>query len=137
MKLKWKRVHHDAQTPFYASEGAAAFDLVAVTDQGNGVFGTGLAFDIPEGYALFVYSRSGHGFKHNTRLANAVGVIDSDYTGEVKVKLTRDDGEPLNVKVGDRIAQAVLMPAPQAELTETTNMKETQRGEQGFGSTGR
>lgn len=136
MKLKWKRVHEDAQPPFYASEGAAAFDLVAVSRDGN-VFGTGLAFDIPEGYALFIFSRSGHGFKHNTRLANAVGVIDADYTGEVKVKLTRDDDEPLSVEIGDRIAQAVLMPAPQVELVETTQLKETNRGEKGFGSTGK
>jgi len=136
MKLKWKRVHADAQPPFYASEGAAAFDLVAVSRDGD-VFGTGLAFDIPEGYALFIFSRSGHGFKHNTRLANAVGVVDADFVGEVKVKLTRDDDEPLSVEIGDRIAQAVLMPAPQVELVETTKLKETNRGEKGFGSTGK
>jgi len=136
MKLKWKRVHPDAQPPFYASEGAAAFDLVAVSRDGD-VFGTGLAFGIPEGYALFIFSRSGHGFKHNTRLANAVGVVDQDFVGEVKVKLTRDDDEPLNIEIGDRIAQAVLMPAPQVELVETTKLKETNRGEKGFRSTGR
>ena len=136
MKLKWKRVHADAQPPFYASEGAAAFDLVAVSRDGD-VFGTGLAFDIPEGYALFIFSRSGHGFKHNTRLSNCVGLVDADFVGEVKVKLTRDDDEPLSVEIGDRIAQAVLMPAPQVELVETTKLKETNRGEKGFGSTGR
>lgn len=136
MKLKWKRVHEDAQPPFYASEGAAAFDLVAVSRDGN-VFGTGLAFDIPEGYALFIFSRSGHGFKHNTRLSNCVGLVDADFVGEVKVKLTRDDDKPLNVEIGDRIAQAVLMPAPQVELVETTKLKETNRGEKGFGSTGK
>lgn len=136
MKLKWKRVHPDAQPPFYASDGAAAFDLVATTKEGT-IYGTGLAFDIPEGYALFIYSRSGHGFKENTRLANAVAVIDSDFVGEVKIKLTRDDGGPLTAQPGDRIAQAVLMPTPQVELTETTQLKETNRGEKGFGSTGR
>jgi dUTP pyrophosphatase len=136
MKLKWKRVHPDAQPPFYASEGAAAFDLVAVS-RDHDVFGTGLAFDIPEGYALFIYSRSGHGFNHNTRLANAVGVIDADYTGEVKIKLTRDDPHPINVEIGDRIAQAVLAPAVRADLIETTQLKDTERGENGFGSTGR
>ena len=137
MKLAWKRVHKDAQPPFYASEGAAAFDLIAVSYEGDGVFGTGLAFDIPEGYALFIYSRSGHAFKYNTRLANCVGVADSDYIGEVKIKLTRDDERSLNVEIGDRIAQAVLMPAPQVELVETTQLKDTKRGEKGFGSTGR
>lgn len=136
MKLKWKRVHRDAQPPVFSSEGAAAFDIVGIRKVGD-TFDTGLAFDIPDGYVLLIFSRSGHGFKENTRLANAVGVVDSDYTGEVKVKLTRDDGRPVTAQPGDRIAQGMLLRLPKFELEETQKLKETKRGSDGFGSTGK
>ena len=136
MKLKWKRVHKDAQSPVFSSECAAAFDLVGIRKSGD-TFRTGLAFDIPDGYVVLVFSRSGHGFKENTRLANCVGVIDSDYTGEVMVKLTRDDGKPVNAQVGERIAQGMLLRLPKVELEEVTELKQTERGEKGFGSTGK
>ena len=134
--IKYKKLHHKAVAPFKATDGAAGFDLTAVTRQGN-VFGTGLAFDIPVGYVLLIYSRSGHGFKENTRLSNSVGVVDSDYTGEIKVALRRDDGKPLTVQVGDRVAQGVLMRLPKVTFTETQELKETERNDNGFGSTGR
>jgi len=136
MKLKWKRVHKDAQPPVFSSEGAAAFDLVGIRKTGD-TFRTGLAFDIPDGYVVLVFSRSGHGFKENTRLANAVGVVDADYTGEIMVKLTRDDGKPVNAQVGERIAQGMLLRLPKVELEEVTELKQTKRGEKGFGSTGK
>ena len=135
MQIKYKKLHPKAAVPFKATDGAAGFDLTAVTRQGN-VFGTGLAFDIPVGYVLLIYSRSGHGFKESTRLSNCVGVIDSDYTGEVKVALRRDDGGPLTVQVGYRVAQGVLMRLPKVTFTETQELKETERGKNGFGSTG-
>lgn len=136
MKLRYKRVHKDAQPPIFGSEGAAAFDLVGIRKTG-GTFRTGLAFDIPDGYVVLVFSRSGQGFKENTRLANCVGVIDSDYTGEIMVKLTRDDGKPVTAQVGDRIAQGMLLRLPKVELEEVTEIKQTERGEKGFGSTGK
>lgn len=140
--LKVKRLHEDAQLPTYGTDGAACFDLYAMhcgkaTNTMPVIVRTGLAFDIPEGWVLKVYSRSGHGFKHSVRLANAVGVIDSDYVGEVMVKLTCDDpfGE-FSFAKGDRIAQAMLEPAPRVNLVEVDALSETARGAGGFGSTG-
>ena len=136
MKVKVRRLHPRAVVPSFATMGAAAFDLVAVSRRGQ-VFDTGLAFEIPPGYAMFVYSRSGMGFNENTRLSNCVGVIDSDYRGEVKVKLARDDGRMVNAWVGDRIAQAVIMRLPKVEFEEVRELSDTERGAGGFGSTGK
>lgn len=105
-----------------------------------GNHGTGLCFEIPKGYGLFIFSRSGHGFKENTRLSNCVGVIDSDYRGEVKVKFCRDDDKqsPHDYPFpGERIAQAVLLRLPKVEFEEVKEIDETERGENGFGSTGK
>ncbi len=149
MNLGIKLVHPGAKMPTYATAGAACFDLYAVSDiphelyQGTSVtVSTGLVFDIPEGYVLLVYSRSGHGFKYDVRLANAVGIIDSDYVGEVMVKLTRDEspGSWLNqfhIQQGDRIAQAMLMPVEQVNLVQIEEVEATVRGEGGMGSTGK
>ncbi|QXV82401.1 dTUPase [Escherichia phage KurtStettler] len=140
-----KRLTDTAILPSFASAGAACFDLHAdLRAEGydqlyfrvNKVIRTGLAFDIPEGYALMVYSRSGQGFKNNVRLANCVGVIDSDYTGEVKIKLTIDGELPYIIKHGDRIAQAMLIKLPSVQLVEVGELKTTERGANGFGSTG-
>jgi dUTP pyrophosphatase len=90
---------------------------------------------------MLVYSRSGHGFKHQVRLSNCVGVVDSDYVGEVMVQLVSDEVDhdmgrmPMFVKPGDRIAQAMLIPVDQWAIEETTELKETERGDKGFGST--
>lgn len=141
-----KRLTDSAILPAFATAGAACFDLHADLkseddcDQLNFyneyIFRTGLAFDIPEGYALMIYSRSGHGFKNDVRLANCVGVIDSDYTGEVKVKLTIDHDGSFTVSHGDRIAQAMLIKVPCVQLVEVDELKTTERGANGFGSTG-
>ncbi|UIU26947.1 dUTPase [Escherichia phage vB_EcoS_SA80RD] len=141
-----KRLTDTAILPVFASAGAACFDLHADLKSEDGceqiifsyehIFRTGLAFDIPEGYALMVYSRSGHGFKNDVRLANCVGVIDSDYTGEVKVKLTIDHDGCFTVNHGDRIAQAMLIKLPSVQLVEVDELKTTERGANGFGSTG-
>jgi len=149
MKLGVKLIHPGARMPTYATSGAACFDLYAVSDiphelyQGTSVtIPTGLVFDIPEGYVLLVYSRSGHGFKHSVRLSNCVGVIDSDYRGEVQVKLTRDESpgswlERFEINQGDRIAQAMLMPVEQVKLEQVDEVEATVRGEGGMGSTGK
>ena len=91
---------------------------------------------------MMVYSRSGHGFNRNTRLSNCVGVIDSDYRGELLVKLTMDDEfiDPeieLEVKQGDRIAQAMLIPIEQVSFEMVEELSETKRGTGGLGSTGK
>lgn len=141
-----KRLTDTAILPAFATAGAACFDLHADLKSEDGceqiifsyehVFRTGLAFDIPKGYALMVYSRSGHGFKNDVRLANCVGVIDSDYTGEVKLKLTIDHNGSFTVSHGDRIAQAMLIKVPCVQLVEVDELKTTERGANGFGSTG-
>lgn len=146
-----KKLHTDAKLPKYATPGAACFDLSAIVE-GNGMmtsneklvtpyqpvsFRTGLAFEVPEGYAMLVFSRSGHGFNNGVRLSNCVGVIDSDYRGEVLVKLHCDaEGQGVLVKHGDRIAQAGLVKMEQVEMFLTDELNETQRGEGGFGHTG-
>ena len=146
MKLKIKRLHPDAVIPKYATDGAACFDLHAV-DCGNQhpiysvmghTFRTGLAFEIAPGHAMLIYSRSGHGFKNDTRLANAVAVIDADYRGEVMVRLTRDGGssDVLRVNPGDRIAQAMIVELPFVQIEEVEELSDTDRGAGGFGSTG-
>lgn len=145
-RLGVKRLTDTAILPSFASAGAACFDLHADLKSEDGceqiifsyehIFRTGLAFDIPEGYALMVYSRSGHGFKNDVRLANCVGVIDSDYTGEVKVKITIDNDGSFTVNHGDRIAQAMLIKLPSVQLVEVDELKTTERGANGFGSTG-
>lgn len=144
--LKIKKLKEHAIIPKYATSGAACFDLHAINvPRGTKIysgapvtFDTGLAFDIPEGFAMLIFSRSGAGFGKDTRLANCVGVIDSDYTGEVKVKLTRDssNSDPLEVNEGDRIAQALMVRAEQWEIVEVDDLKTTERGAGGFGSTG-
>lgn len=146
--LKVKRLHPDAVLSEYATDGSACFDLRAVDcgqqspiwGSGPGAtFRTGLAFEIPSGYVMLIFSRSGHGFKNETRLANCVGVIDSDYRGEVMVRLVRDGGNALDilrVNPGDRIAQAMLVPIPRVALVEVDDLSATARGDGGFGSTG-
>lgn len=127
-----KRLTDSAILPAFASAGAACFDLHAdlradgynrVYFRESEVIRTGLAFHIPEGYALMIYSRSGHGFKNDVQLANCVGVIDSDYTGEVKIKLTIDNEEGFIVEHGSRIAQAMLIKVPCVQLVEVDELK--------------
>ncbi len=138
MEVRIKKLHPDAAIPTYGTDGAACFDLYADQDGYAGsTVGTGISFEVPAGYVMIVFSRSGHGFNHSTRLANCVGVIDSDYRGEVKVKLVRDDGLDFIVKRGDRIAQAMIVPYPRVEFTVVDELNETQRGINGFGSTGK
>lgn len=136
-----------ARIPTYATSGSACFDIYAVLDEPLSVcvgepviVPTGLKLDIPVGYALMIYSRSGHGFKNDVRLSNCVGVIDSDYVGELMVKLTQDvdhDEDVFRVNHGDRIAQGMLIPVEQVtfkQINEPPQQKTDRQG--GFGSTG-
>ena len=144
MNVKIKKVHPEAKTPVYGSAGAACFDLYAArivdTDFENGrtvTYGTGLHFEVPEGHVMMIYSRSGHGFKQGIRLANGTGVVDADYRGEVLVKLTKRSSDVIGMPcVGERIAQAMIMPVEQVSFEETDELSNTERGEGGFGSTG-
>lgn len=152
MKLRILKLHPNAQVPTYATDGSACFDLYAATVEGVEVssdaapgytttIGTGLAFEVPVGFALMIYSRSGHGFRSYTRLVNCVGVIDSDYRGQVFVKLATDPlddrcGDILTICPGDRIAQAMLVPIPRVTFEVAEQLSITERGEGGFGSTG-
>jgi dUTP pyrophosphatase len=149
MQVKIKKLTPTATIPTYGTEGAACFDLYAdmnppetsyhMVNHGTpAVIHTGLAFEVPEGHVMLVFSRSGYGFKHNTRLRNCTGIIDSDYRGEVVVGLTRDsnEGEELVVRHGDRIAQAMIIPIHQVTFWEVDELSDTARGAGGFGSTG-
>lgn len=147
MEIKIQKTNKSAKHPTYATDGSGCFDLystnkdhVLVQDGFPVKIGTGLKFEIPNGFAMFVFSRSGHGFNFNTRLSNCVGVIDSDYRGEVMVQLTRDSDDeqsmPLAIMPGDRIAQACIIPVPKVSFVEYDELGETERGEGGFGSTG-
>ena len=140
LTLKVKRLDPKAHIPEYATAGAACFDLHSIESGGvafTRVFKTGLAFEVPEDHVMLIFSRSGHGFKSNMRLANCVGVIDSDYRGEVQVKLTHDGDHALpQIFAGDRIAQAMVLPIQQVSFLEVEELSTTERGEGGFGSTG-
>lgn len=142
MKLQVKLLSDKAQLPIYATEGAAAFDVTAthcgiVPACSAEIFSTGLSFEIPPGFYLEVVSRSGHGFNKGIRLANSVGVIDSDYRGELKVKLHNDSTVPYQVKFGERIAQVILKRYEKAEFVFVDELSSTARGSNGFGSTGK
>jgi dUTP pyrophosphatase len=137
--LKVKRLHPDAIIPKYQTLGAACFDLHSIEDgivTTATTFRTGLAFEVPDGHVMLAYSRSGHGFKSDVRLANCTGVIDSDYRGEMFVRLTADSAV-FEVKKGDRVAQVLLLPVQQWTLVEVDELSETVRGARGCGSTGR
>jgi dUTP pyrophosphatase len=141
MQIKVKRLTETAKIPSYATKGAACFDFFA--DSCGVAYGnfpanirTGLSFEIPEGNSMLIFSRSGYGFKNDVRLANCVGVIDSDYRGEVFVKLTKDTPFGFPVQIGDRIAQGMIIPVEQVSFVES-ELSETERGAKGFGSSGR
>lgn len=144
MELKIKRLSPAAILPRYQTPGAAGMDLCALPDApvrlapgASALIGTGLAVEVPTGYGAFLFARSGLAIKHGIALANGVGVIDADYRGEVKVGLINLSSEPYEIRPGERIAQLVLLPAPQAGIVETESLTDTQRGEGGFGSTGK
>jgi dUTP pyrophosphatase len=172
MKVNIKKLHPDAVIPVYAKPGDAGLDLTAISKRvetgidENGEYieyGTGLAIEIPEGYVGLVFPRSSVS-KKDLFLANAVGVIDSGYRGEIKLryKLKQQFDELINYEhptrmisdiieyalddrqyyaniyaVGDKVGQLIIMPYPQVELVEVSELASSDRGEGGFGSTGK
>lgn len=149
--LKLKRLSPTAKRPAYATDGSGCFDIYVdardwtMANQQHGrpiwaggsmVFNTGWAFEIPQGYVMLVFSRSGHGFgSAGMRLSNCVGVIDSDYRGELKIKLRADDNGAI-IDATARIAQAMLVEIPRVVLAEVGELSDTARGAGGLGSTG-
>lgn len=156
MKVRCKLLHPEARMPYRKRATDAGYDLYAVSrsldKDGNLVYGTGLAFEIPEGYVGLVFPRSSIATK-DIALSNAVGVIDSSYRGEVTFKFksavpvnydsfsgeyTIYDSDELEAyDIGDRIGQIIIMPYPQIEFEEAESLSDTDRGAGGYGSTGR
>ena len=170
MRVKIKKVHPYAVIPQYATEFSAGMDLNVVDwefdEYGNKVYHTGLAFEIPEGYAGFIFPRSSNA-KKNLWLTNSVGIIDADYRGEVTLKFksgVRVMNNPVQIgkvmsnqpygeyddtigvtnvwdstdyQVGEKCGQIVIMPFPKIEFEEVEELSETERGTGGYGSTGR
>jgi dUTP pyrophosphatase len=137
MEVKIKKLYEDAMLPTYATDGSGCFDLYMYGHKEDGTLLTGLAFEIPQDHVMLVFSRSGHGFKQNVRLANCVGVIDSDYRGEVCVKLVKDNPNFTDFRLipGDRVAQAMIIPIPKVQFLVVDKLSDTERGSGGFGST--
>ena len=151
MEVKIKKVHPNAIIPCYAKEGDAGLDLTATSmsydEFGNICYGTGLAFEIPQGYVGLIFPRSSI-CKSQLLLSNAVGVIDSGYRGEVSFKfkpsLALDSFQNVTdrrrygvYEVGERVGQMIIMPYPSIEFVEVDELSETERGEGGYGSSGK
>lgn len=144
MTLKFKRLTPTATPPRRATESAAGFDLAAdlaaplkLAPGERALIPTGLAVELPgREFAAFVYARSGLATRHGITLSNCVGVVDSDYRGEIKVGLVNLSQAEFTVNPGDRIAQMVIAPVCLPETAEVDELEETARGAGGFGSTG-
>lgn len=144
MKVGIKKLNSKAKLPSYGSEFAAGADLYACLDIPINIapgrtkpIPTGIALELPEGYVGLIYARSGLATKQGLAPANKVGVIDSDYRGEVIVALHNHSSEACTVNGGDRIAQLVITPYITARFEERKTLSSTARGAGGFGSTGK
>ena len=144
MKINIKKLNEDARIPTRGSSEAAGYDLyacidspVTITAHSTAKIGTGLAIEIPDGYFGAVFARSGLATKQGLRPANCVGCCDSDYRGEYIVALHNDTDEAKLIMPEERIAQLVVMPYLAVEFEEVDKLSDTDRGESGFGSTGK
>lgn len=144
MDVRVKKLVENAVVPKYAHDTDAGLDLTAVSIEidsyGNVVYHTGLAIEIPEGYAGFLFPRSSVS-KYNLSLCNCVGVIDSAYRGEIILKFNNIKGNINSTKgfyePGDRVGQLIILPYPKINLVESDELSDSERGEGGFGSTGK
>ena len=141
--VRYKKLTATATTPTRGSKYAAGLDLYADISEEIIIYpgtrekiGTGIAMQIPNGYSGYIFPRSGKADKEGIRLSNCVGVIDSDYRGEIKVSLTCDDKDPQKVKPQERIGQIVILKHEMEGLEEVEELDDTERGEGGFGSSG-
>ncbi len=144
MILRIKKLDERATTPTYGTEYSAGADLysmvgdeITVEPHKTVLVHTGLAVEIPEGYAGLIFARSGMACKRGLAPANKVGVIDADYRGEVMVALHNHTDAPVTVEGGERVAQLSIVPFLKAEFVEAEELSDTVRGEGGFGSTGK
>lgn len=148
-KINIKKCYEEAILPTRAHEDDAGYDLYAspygdfdigfsrpIFANSNETFHTGIAMEIPEGYVGLVFARSGMGIKRGLKPRNCVGVIDSNYRGEIMVCLHNDTSDWAEVEIGERIAQIVIVPYYQYELNLVDELSDTDRGENGFGSSG-
>lgn len=142
LKLKVLKLNENATLPSYASACAAGADLYSCEEEITFAPGetrlvhTGIAMEIPDGYVGLIYARSGIATKRGLAPANKVGVIDSDYRGEIMVALHNHSKGETSIDTGERIAQIVIAPYIQADFTEAHSLDDTERGVGGFGSTG-
>ena len=145
MNVKYIKLNKNAKTPTYGTACAAGADLYACTDGESLTFApnetkmvkTGISIEIPDGYVGLIYARSGIATKRGLAPANKVGVIDSDYRGEIMVSLHNHSNEEQSVSDFERIAQLVIAPYLAVEFVETDSLSDTDRGAGGFGSTGK
>jgi len=143
MKVKIKKLRQDAVIPSYAKPGDAGMDLTCIDyaqdDYGNIVYYTGIAIEIPEGHVGLLFPRSSIS-KYSMQFTNSVGVIDSGYRGEIMMKfkpiMTHNQTSPLNYNIGDKIGQLIIVPYPQIEFEEVSELSQSERGTGGYGSTG-
>lgn len=143
-RIKIRKLNKNAIIPTHGSEYAAGYDLYACIDETiaiqphtTGKIHTGLAIEIPHGYFGAIFARSGLATKEGLRPANCVGVCDADYRGEYIVALHNDTNSVKNIAPNDRIAQLVVMPYLPIEFEEVDELSDTERGNGGFGSTGK
>ncbi len=142
LELKIKKLNQNATIPSYGSACAAGADLYS--SEGELTFApgetklvhTGIAMEIPDGYVGLIYARSGIATKRGLAPANKVGVIDSDYRGEIMVSLHNHSDKVAKIEAGERVAQIVITPYLTVNFVETDTLDDTERGEGGFGSTG-
>ena len=143
LDLRIKKLNNNATTPTYGSAYAAGADLYSCEDEiifepgETKLVHTGIAMEIPEGYVGLIYARSGIATKRGLAPANKVGVIDSDYRGEIMVALHNHSNTTAKIDAKERIAQIVIAPYLTVNFTEAEELDDTVRGEGGFGSTGR
>lgn len=145
MTLNFKKLRDNAKIPTRSTSGSAGMDMYACITENITIapgelkiIPTGIAVALPSpDYAVFLYARSGLGVKHGICLGNGVGVIDSDYRGEICAGLCNVSDKPYTIQPQERICQMVVAPVVMAQLNEVEDLDETDRGEGGFGSTGR
>lgn len=144
MEIKIKKLKPNAKIPKRATQGSAGMDLYACIDESItlapgqlAVVPTGIAIELPDNScAAFLYARSGLGVKHGVCLSNGVGVIDSDYRGEICAGLCNVSDKPYTIEPDERVCQMVIAPVLTPDIVEADELDDTQRGSGGFGSTG-
>ena len=144
INLKIQKLDEKVTVPCYQTEGAAGMDLCAFLNEPvtlksleRKLIPTGLKMELPHGYEAQVRPRSGMSIKHGITLVNCVGTIDEDYRGELCVPVINLSTEEFTIQNGDRIAQMIVAPVTKAEISVVTELSDTQRGEGGFGSSGK